>query len=268
MAESAVTDPESGEYRVRLPEFHGPLDLLLHLVKRNEVDVRDIPVAIIAEQFRSFLDVIAVIDVEAAGEFLVTAATLLEIKSRLALPQSESVATKVEAEEDPRRELVQQLLEYKKFKDAASRLGGRAAEVGRRWPREPIAPPAARTELPAAVQSPELWDLVSAFGRLVQDSAQLEPDTVIADDTPQDVYREQVLAAVGSAATVAFRDAFPPPHHKLRLIGLFLAMLELIRNGRLIFTVGDTTDDIRLALVPVSDDRKEEIGSESQEVGG
>jgi segregation and condensation protein A len=268
MVEPTVTDSETGEYRVRLPEFHGPLDLLLHLVKRNEVDVRDIPVAVIAEQFRTFLDVIAVIDVEAAGDFLVTAAALLEIKSRLAIPQTEARESKAEPEDDPRRELVQQLLEYKKFKDAASRLGGRAAEVGRRWPREPIAPPAARTELPAAVHSPELWDLVSAFGRLVQDAAQLEPDTVIADDTPQDVYRDQVLAAVGAAPTVAFRDAFPAPHHKLRLIGLFLAMLELIRNGRLVFTVGDTADDIRLALVPVSDDGQKEVGSEGQEVAG
>src|SRR5262245_46361469 len=101
------------DYKVRLPEYHGPLDLLLHLVKRNEVDVRDIPVALIADQFRQYLEVLQVIDVEAAGDFLVMASMLLETKSRIVLLRPEQHRVEEETGNDPRQELVHQLLEYK-----------------------------------------------------------------------------------------------------------------------------------------------------------
>lgn len=252
------------EYRVTLPEFHGPLDLLLHLVKRNEIDVRDIPVAVIAEQFRQYIDVLALLDIDTVGDFLVLAATLLEIKSRLVLPQVEkSTGENDDEPDDPRRELVRQLVEYKKYKDAASRLSGRALEAGRRLPRDPVAPAAPPTDSVAPVQSPELWDLVSAFGRLVQDASALAPDSVIADDTPQDVYREQVLVAVKSAPSIGFRDAFPPPHHRLRLIGLFLALLELIKSGQVAVVAGDGPEEIRLIAVELSNHAAQEVQPES-----
>ncbi len=111
------------EYQVVLDAFRGPMDLLLYLVKREEVDVRDIPVARVAEQFKEYLDVLTLIDVERAGDFLVTAATLMEIKSKLLLPHAEESA---EAEEDPRRQLVQQLIQYKRFKDATALLDAQA----------------------------------------------------------------------------------------------------------------------------------------------
>src|SRR5437588_2152622 len=107
------------EYQVNLEVFRGPLDLLLFLVKRNEVDICDIPIAKVAEQFLEYLKVPALIDVEWAGEFLVMAATLMGIKSKLLLPRSEEDA---EEPADPRMELVRQLVEYKKFKDAAALL--------------------------------------------------------------------------------------------------------------------------------------------------
>src|ERR1700738_4935182 len=103
-------------YLVNLEVFRGPLDLLLYLVKREEVDVRDIPIARVAEQFKEYLDVLALIDVERAGDFLVMAAALMEIKSKLLLPRAEESA---EEEDDPRLQLVQQLLQYKRYKDAA-----------------------------------------------------------------------------------------------------------------------------------------------------
>src|SRR4026209_1316024 len=102
-------------YTVELDAFHGPLDLLLYLVKRNEVDVRDIPVARIAEQFLDYVRAIEAIDVDWAGEFLVMAATLIEIKSRMLLPRPEEATATVE--EDPRRDLVRQLIEYRKTKE-------------------------------------------------------------------------------------------------------------------------------------------------------
>src|ERR1700730_7962766 len=103
------------EYNVQLEAFRGPLDLLLFLVKRHEVDIRDIPIAQIAEQFLQYLNVIQLIDVEWAGEFLVMAATLMEIKSRMLLPRNEE---EPDEEDDPRLELVRQLIEYKKYKEA------------------------------------------------------------------------------------------------------------------------------------------------------
>src|SRR5438552_13693042 len=105
------------DYQVDLEAFRGPLDLLLYLVKRDEIDIRDIPIARVAEQFKDYLNVLQLIDVERAGDFLVMAATLMEIKSKLLLPRAEETAA---AEGDPRLELVRQLLEYKRFKDAAA----------------------------------------------------------------------------------------------------------------------------------------------------
>src|SRR5262245_45525559 len=111
---------EPADYQVDLPVFRGPLDLLLYLVKRNEVDILDIPIARILEQFQEYLGVLQTLDVERTGDFLVLAATLMEIKARMALPRAEGPAD--EAEPDPRLELVRQLIEYKKFKDAAAAL--------------------------------------------------------------------------------------------------------------------------------------------------
>src|SRR6266446_1801353 len=120
------------DYKVELPTFRGPLDLLLFLVKHNEVDLYDIPIAVITEQFLAYLNVLQVIDVEAAGEFLVMAATLMEIKSKLLLPRNEEDEKE---EEDPRLELVKQLIEYKKFKEAAALLDEQAQRQMARLPR-------------------------------------------------------------------------------------------------------------------------------------
>jgi len=215
------------DYRVDLPEFHGPLDLLLYLVRKNEVDVRDIPIAQVAAQFQDYLGVLQVADIELAGDFLVMAATLMEIKSKLLLPHAETEAAEEDA--DPRRELVRQLVEYKKFKEAAARLETRAAEQQRRLPRQPVAQPTAPAG-PPAVQPVELWDLVSAFGRLLSETRALEPTAVVEDETPQQVYQDLVRETIRTSGRVPFRDLFSPPYHRARLVGLFLAVLELIRR--------------------------------------
>jgi segregation and condensation protein A len=213
-------------YTVALDTFHGPLDLLLFLVKRNEVDVLDIPIAKLADQFLEFLTVMREVDVELAGDFLVMAATLMEIKARSLLPAE--VAEGEEEEADPRRELVKQLLEYRKFKDAAAALEERAekqsARLARVAPEEPTKPST------PVVRPVELWDLVSAFARLMRETQALHPTAVVVDDTPQHVYEEQVRELVRAAGRVAFRELFTPPYQKARLIGLFLAVLELIKG--------------------------------------
>jgi len=213
-------------YLVALDTFHGPLDLLLHLVKRNEVDILDIPIAKLADQFLEYLETIHELDVELAGDFLVMAATLLEMKSRMLLPNEDEAASEVE--DDPRRELVRQLLEYRKFKDAAAALEERAQQASLRMARMPVPEPQARAVRP--VRPVELWDLVSAFARLMRETQSLRPTTVIVDETPQHLYEAQIREQVRAAHRVSFRDLFTPPYSKSRLIGLFLALLELIKQ--------------------------------------
>src|SRR6516165_5356094 len=150
------------DYLVDLDAFRGPLDLLLYLVKRNEVDVCDIPVARILEQFQHYLDVMTVLDVERIGDFIVMAGTLMEIKSKMGLPRGADESA--DDEGDPRLELVRQLIEYKKFKDAAALLEEQAEKQQARLARLPVELPPAPDPAQQPLQHLELWDLVSAFG--------------------------------------------------------------------------------------------------------
>jgi segregation and condensation protein A len=216
------------DYQVDLETFRGPLDLLLYLVKREEVDIRDIPIARVAEQFKHYLDVLTLIDVERAGDFLVMAATLMEIKSRLLLPRTEEEG---KAEDDPRQELVRQLLQYKQFKDAAALLEARAEEHGQRRPRQP-APPPPDDPAKAPLRPVELWDLVSAFGRLVRETLALQPQQIVVDQTPMHVYVDQIVDRLRREPRLSFRALFTPPYTRSRLVGLFLAVLELTKQRR------------------------------------
>jgi segregation and condensation protein A len=211
--------------QIALDKFHGPLDLLLYLVKRNEVDVRDIPIARIAGQFLEHLETIQTIDVEWAGEFLVMAATLMEIKSRMLLPRVEGPHEEVQ--EDPRRELVKQLVEYRKTKEAAGHLDRLADE--RQFHVARVPPDDEEGATSPRFRRVELWDLVSAFGRLIRETESLQPLHLIADDTPQTAYLDLVRARLISGRRIAFRNVFDPPYTRARLIGYFLAILELIK---------------------------------------
>lgn len=227
-------------YQVALDAFHGPLDLLLYLVKRNEVDVRDIPVARIAEQFLDHLHAIQTIDVESAGEFLVMAATLMELKSKLLLPRPEESA---DAEpDDPRKELVRQLVEYRKTKDAAGHLDRLAEERQFHVPRLP--PDDEEGATSARLRRVELWDLVGAFGRLVRETEALQPLHLVQDETPQAAYLELLRNKLWSGRPIAFRDLFDPPLTRPRLIGVFLALLELVKVAEVIFDQPEPFGDI------------------------
>jgi segregation and condensation protein A len=167
------------------------------------------------------------LDLELAGEFVVMAATLMEIKSRMLLPAEVQPETGERA--DPRRELVKQLLEYRKFKEAAAALEERAEKQSSRLTRQ--AGPDPSPPAGPVVREVELWDLVSAFARLMRETQTYETATIAVDDTPQHVYESQLAERVARDGRIAFRDAFTPPHLKARLIGIFLAILELIRRG-------------------------------------
>ncbi len=215
-------------YQIQLETFHGPLDLLLYLVKQQEIDLREIPIASITEQFLGYISVMTLLDVELAGEFIVMASTLMEIKSKLLLPSP--VASQVPAAEaDPRRELVRQLVEYRRFKDAAAWLEARADAHAERMERRP--PIEARgTPGPQPVRAVELWDLVSAFARLLSESESLAPTPIVVDDTPQHVYESWLRDRLRDAPRLRFEELFEPPYRRDKLIGVFLALLELIKN--------------------------------------
>jgi segregation and condensation protein A len=239
------------DYLVNLDVFRGPLDLLLYLVKRDEVDIRDIPIARVARQFQEYLDLLTLIDVERAGDFLVMAATLMEIKSRLLLPRPEESA---EAEDDPRLELVRQLIQYKQFKEATLDLDLRAEEQARRLPRLPLPGPAASQT--TTLRPVELWDLVSAFGRLMRETLANQPVEVVVDHTPLHVHINHVLERLRAEGRVPLTSLFTPPYSRSRLVGLFLAILELTRRFRVVAEQSESFGDIWVILLPGDDDSR------------
>jgi segregation and condensation protein A len=219
------------DFCVDLSLFRGPLDLLLYLVRKHELDVMDIPIAMVTEQYISYLEILEQLDVDAAGDFIEIASLLIEIKSRMALPQVEDDQCQL-VEDDPRDELVQRLLEYKKYKDAASML----SELGHAWQQRY---PRVANDLPPRNVDPaeqpihevELWDLVSAIGRIVRDSKRIEPlTTIVYDETPLQVHMQQLHELLIREGTVSFTSMFESGMHKSKVIGIFLAILELARN--------------------------------------
>ncbi len=216
------------EFRVDLDSYRGPLDLLLYLVRKHEVEVLDISIAALAQQYLEYLEVLEALDVNAVGEFLEMASTLVEIKSRQVLPQTESDD---EPLEDPRNELVQQLLEYKKYKDAASMLEERSRQWQMHYARVADDLPPRRVDPgDQPIHEVELWDLVSAFGRIMRDSRVSQQTSVVYDDTPIHVYMERIHARLVERGRVAFSEMFEAGCHKSALIGVFLAILELVRH--------------------------------------
>jgi segregation and condensation protein A len=237
------------EYQVDLDIFHGPLDLLLYLVKRDEIDLRDIPIARVAEQFKQYLDVLQVIDVERVGDFLVMAATLAELKSRMLLPRAEEEDGQ---EEDPRQELVRQLLEYKRFKDAAAVLEQQAEKQATRLPRQP--PPLPAPSGPTPLRPVELWDLVSAFGRLLRETLALQPQQISVDQTPVHVYMDEIAGRLSGPGRLPLSQLFTPPYTRSRLVGYFLAILELTRRFSILAEQDEQFGDIWVSLAsPLTD---------------
>jgi segregation and condensation protein A len=216
-------------FRVELDIFRGPLDLLLYLVHKHEVDATEIPIASVTEQYLEYIAVLEQIDVDAVGEFLDMASTLIEIKSRMVLPGEDEVADELE---DPRQELVRRLLEYKQYRDAASMLEERGREWRERWPRlagDLPARPKALDEQP--IHEIELWDLVSAFGRVLKERhAASGPESIRYDETPIQVYMQRIDERLRRDGRVAFTTFFDDVVHKSTLVGMFLAVLELVRH--------------------------------------
>ncbi|MEK6238932.1 MAG: segregation/condensation protein A [Planctomycetales bacterium] len=237
-------------YRVDLDVFRGPMDLLLYLVRKQEVDILEIPVAVIARQYLDYLDVLQALNVNDVGDFLVLASTLAEIKSRLALPR----VVEEEVEDDPREDLVRQLLDYKRYRDAASLLD----DCGRQWSQRYTRlsndlPPRGRNLAEEPIREVELWDLVSAFSRIVRDNEASQAANIVYDDTPIEVYMNRIRERLQEAGRVSFTELFQAGMHKSTLIGMFLAVLELTRHHGVRTMQDELFSEIQLTPGPPPD---------------
>ena len=229
-------------FRVDLDIFRGPLDLLLYLVRKHEVDVVDIPIALVADQFIHYLDVLQEIDINSVGDFLEMASTLIEIKSRLVLPHG---GEEVEQLDDPRDDLVQRLLDYKKFRDAASMLDEQSRHWQQHYPRlTDDLPPRDIDPAGQPIHEAELWDLVNAFGRIIRESQAVQPASIVYDDTPIHVHMQRIHDRLVSHSRAAFSEMFAPGMHKSAMIGVFLAILELVRHHSVETRQDDTHGEI------------------------
>lgn len=259
------------DYTVRLESFQGPLDLLLYLIRRAEVDILDIPIASLTNQYLGFLEQIDRIDIELAGEFLVMAATLMEIKSRMLMPPEKCDPARDRGEggviaetdldqSDPRYELVKQLLAYKAFRDAAENLGERRHDWEAREPLSSAGIP--RVEMMQDEEEVEtapdtdledigVWDLFQTFQRIIEavDFGRLGDHQVEYDDTPVQLHQEDLLDQLrtNSDRRLSLKTACLG-RSRSEMIGLFLATLELVRQRLVTVTQDRVNDDIMLWL--------------------
>ncbi len=218
----------SEAYDVALPDFQGPLDLLLFLIQKNEIDIYDIPIADITEQYLGYLEVINALSLDTAGDFIVMAATLLRIKSRLLLPAQPD--DEAYDEDDPRAELVRRLLEYKRYKEMAAQLQSREKERSRlhvrdqRYPflKESAEPPSLRLNMYEL-----LLALSQVFDRVTKEAVHAVTRDVYTVDEKVKLIKELLLAG----KTVRFDELFKDDHIKMEVVVTFMAILEMAKRG-------------------------------------
>ncbi len=221
---------ETSDYKVKLDAFEGPLELLLHLIKKEEVNIQDIPIVKITDQYLEYLNLMRVLNLGVAGEFLVMAATLMHIKSRMLLPPEQRQADE-EDDEDPRGILVQQLLEYEKFKEAASLLEKKEGEQG-----ELFYAPGEDSDSLHDGQPPvfevNLFDLLGAFSSLLG-KPQEEFVEIVQEKVTVAEKIDAILKLVHLERNVNFSKIFLDAASRMEMIVTFLALLELVRLKKL-----------------------------------
>jgi len=226
------------DYKVTLDVFEGPLDLLLYLIRREEIDIYDIPIERIASQYMRFLEEARQLNLDIAGEFVVMAATLMVIKSRMLLPVERRTANEDQAEEwvDPRLDLVRQLIEYKKFKDAALRLESMEALAANRFDYGGGRPKFEKTKSDtlAAIAHLGLYDLLSAFQDVLARASEIPHGELKGARFSVPEKMDYVLERVRTDRQVSFTALFAPDAPKGEIIVTFLALLELLRQHRVI----------------------------------
>ncbi len=230
-----IVDAAEQAFQTKLDGFCGPLDLLLYLIKQNEVEITDLPIVTITEQYLELVETMKSFDPDAASEFLVLAATLIEIKSKLLLPREEVDFGDIE---DPRSDLIRQLLAYREFKEKAKDLGQRHQDRLQRWTRgKPFsAEVEGNDDVQLDIGDIEMWDLLTAFQKILDETDAVEVPTAIAyDDVPIEVHMKHIISEVCkmSGRSSSFRElVIAHAKDRVQLVGLFVALLELTRLKR------------------------------------
>lgn len=233
-------------YKVKLEVFEGPLDLLLHLIKKEEIDIYDIPVAKITDQYLEYMEFMKLLDLSIAGEFLVMAATLMQIKSKMLLPQSEVVEEEQE-EEDPRAELVKRLLEYKRFKEAARELYHKAVRQKDFFARGVTLP-----DLDKEKDSQEeyfeasVFDLISAFTKVMKEVPKQLFHEIIKDEFTVEEKMHDIFHILVKQSMISFNELFKKARNKMEIITTFLALLELMRLKEIVVKQSRIFGDMRI----------------------
>jgi segregation and condensation protein A len=251
------------DYRVELDVFNGPLDLLLYLIRRDELDIYDIPIARITDTYVSYVNMLREmkdqqgLDINIAGDFLIMAATLMEIKSAMLLPKpppQEGTESDAAADlADPRYELIQKLLEYKRFKDSAMLLEHKHQTHQQRFPRIPARLDEASDEPPPVdLDEVQIWDLLDAFNRLMHEVGHRKPrlHEVVYDDTPIDLHAADIEDRLTREGRLTLRQLVIGRKNRSEMIGVFLALLELIRQKKVLVHQNEVRDDIEINAAP------------------
>jgi len=239
-------------YTVRLEKvFHGPMDLLLHLVREQEVEIHEIEISRVVEGFLAYLGSLKDLDIEIAGEFVVMAATLMSIKSRSLLPREE---IDLEKELDPRDELIQRLIEYRRFHDAAGNLGGLHDLRARSFARGSAGSEEEDREAPVLeLGDLTAWDLLAQYSRLLRETQAGRPHHVAADGKPLRFYVDELAKRIRELGEVSLRSLlahFEPEHSRESLVGSFCAVLELVKLGLVTVEQEGPKSDLVLRLRP------------------
>ena len=237
----------SQEYKVKLEVFEGPLDLLLFLIKRDEVDIHDIPIGHITKQYLDFMEMFKMLDLDVAGEFVVMAANLIYIKSRSLLPVSVQPPDEETDEEDPRWELVRQLLEYKKFKEAAGHLHDRELAREGVFPRIVAAEEAAERPLGEV----SVFDLINAFNKILKriESKKEDLREIFEENFTVSDKIDLILKMATPGVALKFTELFTDAASRGEVVITFLALLELIRLKQLRCVQSEAFGEIELSRV-------------------
>ncbi|HKQ91418.1 MAG TPA: segregation/condensation protein A [Blastocatellia bacterium] len=265
LAEAPGRDGEErgDSYRVKLEIFEGPLDLLLYLIKKDEIDIYDIPIARITEQYLGYLDLMQELDISVAGDFLVMASTLIYIKSKTLLPPEPKVDGEEDLGEDPRAELIERLLEYQKFKSASQMLYSRGEIESACYTRGPLETDGANPEV-----STTLFDLLRVFRDVLKRAeAQIEME-IARDEMTIAEKLAQIHAMLEEMKRINVRELFEMSRSKRELIITFLALLELVKEWKIYLTQSEPFGEIFAsrrddAPLGIEEESAEESGTES-----
>jgi len=245
-------------YQIRLTQFEGPLDLLLHLIRRDKINIYDIPISQVTREYLSYIDVMEELELEVAGEFFVMAATLMRIKAQMLLPRREETD---EEEGDPREELVRNLIEYKKYKEAAICLGKKETDRRMIFPRPSSRHTVTEEDIQEKKMEVSVFDLVDAFKKVMEE---LKSQVNYRIDKELYTIEEKIdfiKARINERSEILFSELFKEAVNKLEVIVTFLAVLETVKNGFLSARQMSQGNDIWLYKQDVTEteDKESEI---------